>query len=206
MDAPLPFVLACAAIVLAALAARRDLAVPLGIGVPLLLIATGALGGVLVALGAGWDQAATLAALLACCGLIAEIDRRDHLIADPLVLAIALLALAAPFGDGIVVQTLGALLLGALFYAVRRGFAAVGRAEALGLGDVKLAAAMGAFVGPAYGLVAVAIAGAATMAVIALSSTRAGSPHGLVGAGAPFGVGLAAALGVTASLRLWGMA
>jgi leader peptidase (prepilin peptidase) / N-methyltransferase len=195
-----------AAMLLAALAARRDLAVPLGLGLPLLLAAVSALGGAFAALGAPWSHAAIIAALIANCALIAEIDRRAHLIADPLVLAIAMLALAAPFGDGLAAQTLGALLLGALFYAVRRGFAAAGKPEALGLGDVKLAAAMGAFVGPSHALLAVAIAGAATIAVVALPSARVGAPHGLVAAGAPFGVGLAAALAAVAALRLWGIA
>jgi leader peptidase (prepilin peptidase)/N-methyltransferase len=192
-----------AATLLAAFAARRDLAVPLRLGLPALLAATGALGGLIIALGAAWTTALTLAALLTICGLIAEIDRRHHLIPDPLVLALGALALAAPFGDDVLTQALGAALLGALFYAVRLGFAAAKQPDALGLGDVKLAGAMGFIVGPTYGLIAVAIAGAATIAVIAAASARARSRQAL--AGAPFGIGLAAALAATASVRLWGI-
>lgn len=61
---------------------------------------------------------------------------------------------------------------------------------------------MGAFLGPYFGLIAVAVAGLATMSVLVVS--RATSPPAkLTGAGAPFGIGLAAALAATAAARVW---
>ena len=172
-----------AAWVLAAFAARYDLAAPLRIGLPALAVAI---------------VTATLA--LTWVGL----DRRRHIIPDPLVVAVACLALVAPFGDPLWLRAAGAATLGVLFLGVRLLFAARKQPEALGLGDVKLAAALGAFVGPQFGLVAVAIAGAATMAALCLSPRpNTGPAPKLVSLGAPFGIGLAAALISVSAWRLW---
>lgn len=193
---------ALAATMLAALAARQDLGLKLRLGIPAIaavIISTTAL---LALTPIPPHQAAWFAALALCCGLIAEIDRRHSLIPDLLVLALAGLALTAPFAAAPLEQLVGALLLGGLFLAVRAGFARASQREALGLGDVKLALAMGALLGPQYGMLAVACAGAATLAVAAPLVLRAGAST--TGAGAPFGVGLAAALALMAGLRLWG--
>lgn len=198
----LPQFLVGAAVFLTALATRRDLAVRLPVGLPILAVTIASLAALLTLVTGAWAPSIVLSALFVACGLIAEVDRRHCLIPDPLVLAIALLALAAPFGDAWTTQGLGALLLGGLFYGVRHAFALGKLPDALGLGDVKLAAAMGAFLGPYFGLIAVAIAGLATMSVLVVS--RATSPPAeLTGAGAPFGIGLAAALAATVAARVW---
>ena len=182
-------------------AARRELGVRTLITLTAVLGAIAA-GAVLLSFSAGaaLHHALPVAALLPLCVLISETDRRSHIIPDSLVVAIAMLALASPFRDTAGLQTFGALFLGALFFLVRTSFALAGRDDALGLGDVKLAAAMGAFLGPYYGLIGVAISGAATIAVMA-----AGMRGATIAAGAPFGVGLSAALLVLAALRFLGL-
>jgi leader peptidase (prepilin peptidase) / N-methyltransferase len=198
---------ALAAMLLAAFAARQDLQLKLRNGIPAMAAMTIAMTALFaltpIALTPIFPhQAAWFAALALCCGLIVEIDRRHHLIPDLLVLALAGLALTAPFAAAPFEELTGALLLGGLFLAVRAGFAHAGQGEALGLGDVKLALVMGALLGPQYGLLAVACAGAATLVIAAPRAMRGGAST--LGAGAPFGVGLAAALALTAGLRLWG--
>lgn len=139
---------------------------------------------------------APLASLALACLLIAETDRRHHLIPDALTLAVFALALVAPFGDDAQTRVLGAVSLGGAFLLIRQALTALRNIEALGWGDVKFAAAMGAMLGPFYGFAAVAIAGAATLLVIA-----ARARGGAVSLGAPFGIGLAAATIVVAIIR-----
>lgn len=117
--------------------------------------------------------------------LIVEVDRRFHIIPNVLVAAIFLVAVANPFEEPPMGQVLGCLLVGGLFLGVRLGFALRRKPDALGLGDVKLAAAMGALLGASDALLAVAIAGVATSATVLVRGRTSG---------APFGVGLAAAL------------
>ncbi len=195
---------AIAATMLAAFAARQDLGLKLQFGIPAITALMIAMTALLELTPILPHHAAWFAALALCCGLIAEIDRRHFLIPDLLVLALAGLALTAPFATTAIEMLAGALLLGGFFLAVRAGFARAGQNEALGLGDVKLALVMGALLGPQYGLLAVACAGLATLAIAAPRVLRNGAST--LGAGAPFGVGLAAALALMAGLRLWGAA
>ncbi len=201
-DLPL-FAALAAALFLAALAAKRDLSFPLALGAPVLVgvVVSGAVAGWLLA--ADWRAASVLAALCAICALIAEIDRRSFLIPDPLVGALLVLAAATPFGVSWLVALAGAATLGALLLGVRFGFERMGRAEALGLGDVKLAVAMGALLGPQQALLAVALAGVATLTAAAPAIARGGAQRE---ARLPFGIGLAAALAVMAASRLMGPA
>ena len=190
--------------ILAAFAVRYDLGAPLRVGLPALALGIAGLASALTLAGLDWRAALVCAALGAVCALIAEIDRRHHIIPDPLVAGVACLALAAPFGDPLWLRAAGAAVLGALFLGVHLLFAARKQPDALGLGDVKLAGALGALVGPHFGLIAVALAGAATMAALGVLPRPATSPDAkYVGLGAPFGIALAGALmGVTA-WRLW---
>jgi|CXWL01.1.fsa_nt_gi leader peptidase (prepilin peptidase)/N-methyltransferase len=202
LNVPDPFVLGAvgAAIVLAALAARRDLALPLRLALPGLVVVISALGTVLLSSGAQWHAALGFSTLIVICALIAEIDRRIWIIPDPLVGALLVLALVAPLSTTWAARLLGAALLALLFLGVRAAFELAGRGEALGLGDVKLAAAIGALLGPQDALIAVAIAGGATMSVMAPAALRA--PAALT-TRVPFGIGLSAGLAALAAMRLW---
>ncbi len=138
-----------------------------------------------------------LAGLTVACLLIIETDRRHQLIPDPLTLAVLLLALVAPFGDSAQTRVLGAASLGLSFLLIRQTLTTLRGVEALGWGDVKFAAAMGAMLGPFYGFAAVAVAGAATILVM-VARARGGA----VALGAPFGIGLAAATAAVAIIRV----
>lgn len=139
---------------------------------------------------------APLASLAITCALIVEADRRHHLIPDALTLSVLALALAMPFGDPPTTQMLGAAALGATFLIIRQACSAWRGVEALGWGDVKLAATMGAALGPMHGFSAVAIAGVATLLTVVIRGR-----DGTIALGAPFGIGLAAATAIVAIIR-----
>ncbi len=197
---------AIAALILAALAAKRDLGAPLVLG----SLAIGLSAAVLAVLAQAWlhnwDDAIIFASLIVICALIAETDRRRCIIPNLLVIAVALLALASPTPATLLEKVCGAGLMWLLFHGVRLAFARNGKAESLGLGDVKLAAAMGAFLGPTHALVAVAVAGGATLAVISGARLGARGARAQPPVGAPFGVGLAAALALVGAAQLAGLA
>lgn len=179
-----------AAALLCAWGARRDLQAPVWLTLTIFALAIAA-----VSLTAG-PTFGPLAALLLTCALIVETDRRHHLILDVFVLALLALALTLPFGDDTTTRLLGSTALGATFLLIRQAGSAWRGMEALGWGDVKLAAAMGAVLGPIHGFAAVAIAGAATLLIVAV---RARDNTAVLGA--PFGIGLAAATASMALLR-----
>lgn len=175
---------------LSAIGARRDLQLPVWQTIAAFVAITAA---ATLALGPAF---APVAGLLIVCVLIAETDRRHHLIPDLFTLAILTLAFAGPFGDDALTQLIGAATLGVTFFVIRQACTAWRGAEALGWGDVKLAAAMGAVLGPIHGFAAVAIAGAATLLVVSIRQR-----NGAIAIGAPFGIGLAAATVAVALLR-----
>jgi leader peptidase (prepilin peptidase)/N-methyltransferase len=181
---------------LAACAAWRELAIPATASASCLALIAAVTFIAQHALGGDWRGIAVLLLLLLICVLIAEIDRRFHIIPDTLVAAIVALAFCAPAFNPLG-SLIGAATTGVLFWLVRAGFARLGVAEALGLGDVKLATAMGAFLGPTAALLAVATAAAATAALIGLRRAPRASDAVLT-RGAPLGIGLAAALFVAA--------
>lgn len=139
---------------------------------------------------------APITALALVCLLIAETDRRHTLIPDAFTLAALALAPFMPFGDSFAMQLIGAAALGGTFLIIRQACSAWRGVEALGWGDVKFAAVMGAVLGPIYGFAAVGIAGVGTLAVVA-----ARQRGGAAVLGAPFGIGLSSATAVVAIVR-----
>ncbi|MEQ1490083.1 MAG: A24 family peptidase [Terricaulis sp.] len=183
MPAALSIVMLTASALLCTWGARRDLNTPAWATLAVFALA---------ALATGWAFGAAyapLSALVITCALIVETDRRHHLIPDVFTLSVLMLAFVMPFGDAPTVQLFGAAALGGTFLIIRQAGSAWRGAEALGWGDVKLAAAMGAVLGPMHGFAAVAIAGAATLLMVAVRPRS----DGAITLGAPFGIGLAAA-------------
>ena len=191
MPAALSIAPVIVATLLCAWGAKRDLGLPIWLTLVTFAAATGA---IVISVGPNF---APLAALALTCALIIETDRRLQIIPDAFTLSIAALAVATPFPDDNATRLLGALVLGATFLAVRQMCTARRGAEALGWGDVKLAAAMGAALGPVYGFAAVAIAGVATLATLG-----ARMRDGAIAVGAPFGIGLAAATIAVSLIRV----
>lgn len=167
------------------------------VGERVLLYMAGALCvlGIALIVGAGPLHAASIAALAVLCAAIVETDARLNLIPDTLVAPVAAIALAMPNALPLTDKIVSALLLGLLFLAVRQAYEYWRKEEGLGLGDVKLAMAMGAVLGAERALIAVAAAAAITAGYVLWRMPRED--------GAPFGVGLAAA---TAAAALVGAA
>jgi leader peptidase (prepilin peptidase)/N-methyltransferase len=190
----MPDALALAAMTLAAAlcawGARRDLQAPIWQTLAIFACVMA------VAAFTGSGRIAPIAALILVCLLVAETDRRHTLIPDVFTLAVLALAPFMPFGDGFAMQLIGAAALGGTFLIIRQACSAWRGVEALGWGDVKFAAAMGAVLGPIHGFAAVGIAGAGTLVVVA-----ARQRGGAVVLGAPFGIGLASATAVVAIVR-----
>ena len=136
---------------------RRNL--PLG-PAPWLPFAIAACAGAAVSLG---EPSRALPALAAVCGALAAaiVDARTGSIPDPLTASTTLIALALASTEGAASTALrGALVAGAILLILHLAT----RGNGLGLGDVKLGAAMGAGLGPALGITAIGaafVAGAA---------------------------------------------
>lgn len=145
----------------------------------------------LVAVGVPSAAALTLASVTGLCITICEVDRRHFIIPDVLVVCLLLTALVTPFVSRLD-QAFGATLVGGLFLVVRESFVRLRGFHGLGLGDVKLAAVIGALLGPTLGLVAIAAAAGATAIALYLTQRRESSD--LSQRKAPLGVGLSAAL------------
>lgn len=191
MPATASIAVMCVSALLCAWGARRDLQAPIW---ATLAAFAAAIAGTSWAFGGAY---APLAALVITCALIVETDRRHHLIPDVFTLSVLALGLVMPFGDAPTTQMLGAAALGGTFLLIRQVGTAWRGMEALGWGDVKLAAAMGAVLGPIHGFGAVAIAGVATLLTVAIR----GRADGAIALGAPFGIGLAAATAAVAVIR-----
>lgn len=185
--------------ILCTMAAQRDLnattlRASLGVSAGIWLFAAG-----FHSMGRPLEAALPLAVLSVACLLIAEIDRRHRLIPDLLTAAIALLGLTAPFAPIWQEKALGCLLLAGLFLGIRWSFARAGKDEALGLGDVKLAGAIGIVVGLSDGLMTVGVSAAAT-ALVALA-VQAARRSSATPPPTPFGIALAAGLCIVSAMR-----
>jgi leader peptidase (prepilin peptidase)/N-methyltransferase len=187
------------AVLLCMLAVRRDLNCPFAGATVALGTGIGFSVAGFLWLGLPTLAAAALAVLGAACALIAEIDRRHRLIPDLLTAAVVLIGVAAPFAPAISEQITAAVLLGGIFCAIRWFFSMAGKPDALGLGDAKLAGAIGMVMGARDGLFTVAIASAGTAFVAVLVHLLRGSrgepPP------APFGIGLATVLFLMSLVR-----
>lgn len=160
------------------------------------LVFTGAAG----ATGAAAFDAACFGAMATVCAAVALVDARTFLIPDALVVSLIVIALIMPSAPPLYNQAIGATVLGGLFYLVRAAHKSWRGEDGLGLGDVKLAAVMGALLGTLPALIAVAGAALFTAAWISTSKaptrTESGKPA------AAFGVGLALATIATAAAQL----
>lgn len=138
-----------------------------------------------------------LAAIASVCFAIAWIDKDEGIIPDILVAGLVVVALVAPFRPSPLEQVVGAAVLGLLFLAVRLAYFRWRKVEGLGLGDVKLAFAIGLMLGAETALLAVGLAAAMT-AVWLVYRTHVPAIGGALEDGlqveAPFGVGLSGAL------------
>lgn len=147
--------------------------------------------------GAGADAgcAFEIGALGALCFAVARIDFSTLVIPNALVAAIALLALIAPLPGSRMDQAAATLTLGGLFLIVRVGYARRRGVEGLGLGDVKLAAVIGATLGLEGALIATTAAAALTALLMTAPVRVFPAAHDAHMPGvAPFGVALAATL------------
>ena len=93
-------------------------------------------------------QAWRLGVVAACLAGVLVFDARYLVIPDLYVLLLALVALSGIEQVGWLRAGLGAMLGGGLLYGVRALFQRFRGVEGLGLGDVKLMAALGGLVGP----------------------------------------------------------
>jgi len=143
--------------------------------------------------------AGPLCAAAVCLAAVFVVDGRWMVIPDVYVVALAILGLASAAQVGWVTAALGAALGGGLLATVRWAFLRFSRIEGLGLGDVKLMAAIGLLLGP-VGVLWVVIWGCACGAIWILLRGRAADGRRQM---APFGACAAApALVVLALARL----
>jgi len=138
---------------------------------PLGLVALAGLIVVAVATGAWGAMGAMIAAVLTLCGLAAFADARSGRIPNPLVAAAGLPTMAVIVASGVAgsgTHAAAAAFLGAVVFAGPVFVMHVFSPAAMGFGDVKLAAALGAALGlvdPRLGLLALCLAAAVTAAV-----------------------------------------
>jgi leader peptidase (prepilin peptidase) / N-methyltransferase len=99
---------------------------------------------------------ATLAVALMALAAIAYADLRFLIIPDLYSAALALIGLVGALSPGLWPALAGAAICGGLLAAVAWAFKRQTQVEGMGFGDVKLAAAIGALLGPQTGLWAIA--------------------------------------------------
>jgi len=151
--------------------------------------------------------AVPVSAILGAIGLaaaaIAFIDTRTFVIPDGLVVCLAALAIAAPFSPPLAVQAAGAIAVGGTVYVVRTLHRMRRGEEGVGMGDVKLAAALGALLGPTDGCMALGSA-CALAACLAIARRSAGGIQSRGAIAVPLGAPLALALVAGVCARVLG--
>ena len=139
-----------------------------GLSLGLMVLGVGvALAGPGESLGARASLAVALMALAA----VVYADLRFLIIPDVYSAALAILGLVGPLSPGWMQALIGAPVCGGLLAVVAWAFHRQTQVEGMGLGDVKLAAAVGAMLGPQMGLWAIA-ASAIVAALIGLAWRR----------------------------------
>ena len=96
----------------------------------------------------GWRTACALSVCGVLLTAVAVTDAKGLVVADLHVIALLALALVGPLTQYLPYALAGAVVGGGLLWGVRWAFSRVRGIEGLGLGDVKLMAALGALVGP----------------------------------------------------------
>lgn len=148
---------------------------------------------------AGLDGA-TVAAL-AVCGVVLTavlvLDVKALVVADLHVVGLLLLALVGPLASPWPLGLAGAVVGGGLLWAVRWAFRRARGVEGLGLGDVKLMAALGALAGP-EGVLWIIVAGAVLGLAWGLIRSRVRDARQAVESDGPIVVPLAAAAALPA--------
>lgn len=143
-----------------------------------------------------WPTAVALAVLAAVLIAMAVVDARHLLVPDLHVVLIAVLGLVGPLAPHWLTALAGAVVGGLLLGGVRFFYGRVRGLEGLGLGDVKLAAALGAVAGPRdilWIVLAAAILGLIYGLIRRMNRTTA----------IPFGTAMAAPALVAVALSRW---
>jgi leader peptidase (prepilin peptidase)/N-methyltransferase len=154
--------------------------------------------------------AALSAYLFITMALITVVDARHFIIPDLLSLpaipiGVAASAMVVPDGEwlaGVTSGLAGALIGGGAFYLLRATYFRVRRIEGLGLGDVKLAAVAGAWLGPAALAPACLAATLTAIAALLLNAAISGSGALHPRRSVPFGTFIAPAILVFWVLRI----
>ena len=114
-------------------------------------IAAGVAGLLVYALFAArgqWGVGCALGVVTACLAAMALVDACSLLIPDLHVVVLAVLAFVGPLAQGLPTALVGAAVGGGLLWGVAELFRRTRGVVGLGLGDVKLMAAVGALAGP----------------------------------------------------------
>jgi leader peptidase (prepilin peptidase) / N-methyltransferase len=148
-------------------------------------------------LGGAPLQSVCLAAAMMAFGGVVYSDIRFLVIPDLYTVVVAIAAFAGPLAPTYLEAFLGAVICGGLLLVVAWIWKRRTAVEGLGFGDVKLAAAIGAMLGPERGLWAITIsaAGGAVLGLIVTLARRKDEPLKF-----PYGVPLALA---GAGFLLW---
>ena len=143
---------------------------------------------------------ASVAMLAGGLGALAWIDFKTGYLPDTLqialaIAAIAILALGSPIDIGWTDAGLGATINGFIFWALRWIVTRVKGREAMGLGDVKLVAVGGLWLGPWALPYIMALSGILTLAAVGVASLikRKAMWHGEIPLGPGLAVGIFAA-------------
>jgi leader peptidase (prepilin peptidase)/N-methyltransferase len=146
-----------------------------------------------LALGGAWPAVLGKAVFGAVLVALVVVDLRRQLLPDGLVLPLLPLGLAVAWAAGDPgAAAAGAVFGGGLLWLVRALYRRLRDIEALGLGDVKLMAAGGAWVGPAGIGPALLVAALATLAAVGIARLSGRSFDWTTRI--PFGPGLALGL------------